>query len=56
MVDFKDIISASSVTGKQDVEFYPINPLIQGDAIQFDVPETFTQFNDPNFFLIKRIS
>lgn len=48
---FTDSEIQSSIVGEQEIEFYPINPIIYGEPIQFDIPETLTQLTDPNFLL-----
>lgn len=51
MSEIDQIVSTFSIVGESEVEFYPINPLVSGDPIQFDIPESYTQFTDPGIFL-----
>ena len=51
MNDLDQIISSASITGESEVEFYPINPMVSGDPIQIDIPESYTQFTDPGILL-----
>lgn len=41
----------ASITGENEVEYFPIGPMVSGEPVQFDVPESFTQLTDPHFLL-----
>jgi hypothetical protein len=51
MTEITKIMNHSSIIGENEVEYYPLNPLTSGDAIQFDVPESYTELTDSNFLL-----
>lgn len=51
MSEIDEIVSHSSIVGESEVEYYPINPVVSGESIQFDIPESFTHMTDPNFIL-----
>lgn len=40
-----------AITGETKIDFYPMNPLIEDQPIQFEIPATSTQFTDPKFLL-----
>lgn len=37
--------------GEREIEFFPTGPIISGEPIQFDIPESTTQMTDPSFLL-----
>lgn len=45
----------SAITGETETEYFPLNPVLEGYPIQFDIPETYTQFTDPHFLIKVRV-